>query len=307
MSSGRGRRGGRAPWHARLDRARAHRHRSAQIRGRSRCEQLGGDRHGTQHQRSASSGSPSSRWARACPSSSRSVVAAFKGNTDIAVGNVVGSNITNVLLVMGVPALFSPIGYATSYNLDFRAARAVLRRARWVRVRGYQAHHDPPRGRVLRVPVRRLHRGLGRAVASTPFETGACGRRKARGCMPSPHVTSAPHDIGPPRPPTLHPTDTCRPAASFARCQSASVARPSSRSPAPSRSLVGVATSRWSAPRQTAKQHRGQPAHGAAANRHAASCRLLMRKQPFETLRYVSDGCLRTEMGLVMCFTNGLK
>ena len=48
-----------------------------------------------------------------------SVVAAFKGNTDIAVGNVVGSNITNVLLVMGVPALFSPIGYATSYNLDF--------------------------------------------------------------------------------------------------------------------------------------------------------------------------------------------
>lgn len=48
-----------------------------------------------------------------------SVVAAFKGNTDIAVGNVVGSNITNVLLVMGVPALFSPIVYATSYNLDF--------------------------------------------------------------------------------------------------------------------------------------------------------------------------------------------
>ena len=48
-----------------------------------------------------------------------SVVAAFKGNTDIAVGNVVGSNITNVLLVMGVPALFSPIVYAFSYNIDF--------------------------------------------------------------------------------------------------------------------------------------------------------------------------------------------
>lgn len=48
-----------------------------------------------------------------------SVVAAFKGNTDIAVGNVVGSNITNVLLVMGVPALFSPIVYAPSYNIDF--------------------------------------------------------------------------------------------------------------------------------------------------------------------------------------------
>lgn len=48
-----------------------------------------------------------------------SVVAAFKGNTDIAVGNVVGSNITNVLLVMGVPALFSPVAYATTYNIDF--------------------------------------------------------------------------------------------------------------------------------------------------------------------------------------------
>lgn len=48
-----------------------------------------------------------------------SVVAAFKGSTDIAVGNVVGSNITNVLLVMGVPALFSPVAYATGYNLDF--------------------------------------------------------------------------------------------------------------------------------------------------------------------------------------------
>ncbi len=48
-----------------------------------------------------------------------SVVAAFKGNTDIAVGNVVGSNITNVLLVMGVPALFSPVTYAAGYNLDF--------------------------------------------------------------------------------------------------------------------------------------------------------------------------------------------
>lgn len=48
-----------------------------------------------------------------------SVVAAFRGNTDIAVGNVVGSNITNVLMVMGVPALFSPIAYDAGYNFDF--------------------------------------------------------------------------------------------------------------------------------------------------------------------------------------------
>ena len=46
-------------------------------------------------------------------------VAAFRGNTDLAVGNVVGSNVTNVLLVMGAPALVAAVPYATSYNLDF--------------------------------------------------------------------------------------------------------------------------------------------------------------------------------------------
>ena len=47
-----------------------------------------------------------------------SVVAAFRGNSDIAVGNVVGSNISNLLLVMGGPALFANIPYDTVYNVD---------------------------------------------------------------------------------------------------------------------------------------------------------------------------------------------
>ena len=47
-----------------------------------------------------------------------SVVAASKGNTDLAVGNVVGSNITNVLLVMGAPALFTTVPYDPAYNWD---------------------------------------------------------------------------------------------------------------------------------------------------------------------------------------------
>ena len=38
-----------------------------------------------------------------------SVVAAKKGETDLAVGNVVGSNIFNVLLILGVSAVISPI------------------------------------------------------------------------------------------------------------------------------------------------------------------------------------------------------
>ncbi|MEO1748286.1 MAG: sodium:calcium antiporter, partial [Pseudomonadota bacterium] len=38
-----------------------------------------------------------------------SLSSAFNGVPDIAVGNVVGSNVANVLLVMGVPALLAPI------------------------------------------------------------------------------------------------------------------------------------------------------------------------------------------------------
>ncbi len=47
-----------------------------------------------------------------------SVVAAIKGNSDIAVGNVIGSNISNLLLIIGVASLISPIEYKISYNFD---------------------------------------------------------------------------------------------------------------------------------------------------------------------------------------------
>jgi cation:H+ antiporter len=38
-----------------------------------------------------------------------SIYAAIAGHSEIAIGNVVGSNIANVLLVLGVPALIHPI------------------------------------------------------------------------------------------------------------------------------------------------------------------------------------------------------
>lgn len=47
-----------------------------------------------------------------------SVTAAFKGNSDIAIGNIIGSNIFNMLLIIGTSALIKPIIYNTSYNLD---------------------------------------------------------------------------------------------------------------------------------------------------------------------------------------------
>lgn len=47
-----------------------------------------------------------------------SAVAAKKGEVDIAVGNVVGSNIANILLVLGVSALISPVSVATMALAD---------------------------------------------------------------------------------------------------------------------------------------------------------------------------------------------
>ena len=48
-----------------------------------------------------------------------SVTAAIKGNSDIAIGNIIGSNIFNILLIIGVLALITPITYNFSYNFDF--------------------------------------------------------------------------------------------------------------------------------------------------------------------------------------------
>lgn len=47
-----------------------------------------------------------------------SVTAAIKGNSDIAIGNIIGSNIFNMLLIIGVSAVIKPIIFNTSYNLD---------------------------------------------------------------------------------------------------------------------------------------------------------------------------------------------
>ena len=46
-----------------------------------------------------------------------SVVAVVKKETDIAVGNIIGSNIFNILLIAGVSSLFSPLGFTIQGNL----------------------------------------------------------------------------------------------------------------------------------------------------------------------------------------------
>lgn len=51
-----------------------------------------------------------------------SINAALKGNSDIAIGNVVGSNIANITLVLGISAILYPISiYRSVLKLDYLA------------------------------------------------------------------------------------------------------------------------------------------------------------------------------------------
>lgn len=47
-----------------------------------------------------------------------SVTAARKGNADIAIGNIVGSNIFNILFVIGTAALITPVPYEINFIID---------------------------------------------------------------------------------------------------------------------------------------------------------------------------------------------
>lgn len=47
-----------------------------------------------------------------------SIVAATKKNSDIAIGNVIGSNIFNILLILSISSIIRPIEYNPKFNLD---------------------------------------------------------------------------------------------------------------------------------------------------------------------------------------------
>ncbi|AHW58955.1 cation:H+ antiporter [Draconibacterium orientale] len=47
-----------------------------------------------------------------------SVIAAVKKNSDIAIGNVIGSNIFNILLILAISGVINPIAYNTKFNTD---------------------------------------------------------------------------------------------------------------------------------------------------------------------------------------------
>jgi len=55
-----------------------------------------------------------------------SVTAAIKGKADIAVGNIVGSNIFNILFVVGTTALITPVAYGANFVVDSIVAVATM-------------------------------------------------------------------------------------------------------------------------------------------------------------------------------------
>lgn len=47
-----------------------------------------------------------------------SITASVKKEKDIAIGTILGSNIFNILLILGVSAIISPINFSVDYNID---------------------------------------------------------------------------------------------------------------------------------------------------------------------------------------------
>lgn len=62
------------------------------------------------------------------PELATSIVAAFKKNNAMAIGNVVGSNIFNIFFILGLTAVAQPLSYTAAFNIDLYllAAGTVL-------------------------------------------------------------------------------------------------------------------------------------------------------------------------------------
>ena len=63
------------------------------------------------------------------PEAAVSITAALKGNADITVGNIVGSNILNVLIILGLSAVITPLAVAKStikVDIPFMIAISLL-------------------------------------------------------------------------------------------------------------------------------------------------------------------------------------
>ena len=60
-----------------------------------------------------------------CPELVVSASGALKGNVDVAIGNVVGSNIFNILFVVGLSAMIVPVPFTPNFRVDTIVAIAA--------------------------------------------------------------------------------------------------------------------------------------------------------------------------------------
>lgn len=58
------------------------------------------------------------------PELATSAVAAYRKNTDIAIGNVIGSNIFNIFFILGLTGVVTPIPYNAAMNFDLKVLGA---------------------------------------------------------------------------------------------------------------------------------------------------------------------------------------
>jgi cation:H+ antiporter len=56
------------------------------------------------------------------PELATSIIAARRGNSDIAVGNIVGSNIMNLLVILGMSAIVAPLPFLDASFVDLGLA-----------------------------------------------------------------------------------------------------------------------------------------------------------------------------------------
>ena len=103
------------------------------------------------------------------PEAAVSISAALKGSADITIGNIAGSNILNILIILGLSALLTPLPVergTTRREMPFLAIISLLLlvqglMSRGQPVGGFLPHGDQHPRRDLIVPVRGLRQLAG--------------------------------------------------------------------------------------------------------------------------------------------------
>ncbi|MBR1889328.1 MAG: calcium/sodium antiporter [Alloprevotella sp.] len=75
------------------------------------------------------------------PELATSIVAARKGQSGIAIGNVVGSNVFNILFVLGLSGLIAPLSVADTSWVDFFVISATVLLVWWLSYTKYEINH----------------------------------------------------------------------------------------------------------------------------------------------------------------------